>query len=202
MRKTVTLLTVLTVCLAGSAMASTIFDLSPTNGTTSRSADSGPGQGVIVDTTTTINNMAFFMNAPNGADVKFMIWGNNDTNLLFSQTDTLSASGTQAWVSASPFSFTLQAGQEYWFGVIADNSIDVGYIFPPITYFENGLTADNTGNSNYINFADPTVTGNGGAEIGLRLFGGTTTTPEPGSLILLGSGILGIAGTLRRRFQA
>ena len=202
MRKTLLLTSILTLCLAGSAMATTIFDLSPTNGLTDRGADSGPGQGVIVDTTTTITDMAFFMNAPSGADVKFMIWGNNNTSLLFSQVDTLNASNTQNWVSASPFSFTLQAGQEYWFGVIADNELEVGYIFPTVSYFANGLTADQTGNSNYVNFSNPTFDSNGAAQIGLRLFGGTTTTPEPGSLILLGSGILGIAGTLRRRFNA
>ena len=46
-----------------SATAGIIFDLSPTNGTTFRSADSGPGQGVTVSTNTTITNMAFFQHA-------------------------------------------------------------------------------------------------------------------------------------------
>jgi hypothetical protein len=189
------------LCFAGNAMATTLFDLSPTNGTTFRGSDFGPGQGVIVGTTTTITDMAFFLNMPNGGDLKFMIWDGTNANLLFSSVlSGVAASNTQTWVSANPFSFTLTAGNEYWFGIIADNNVDVGYIFPPITYSANGLTAVTTGNSNYNSFANPVFSGYASAEIGLRLFGGTTV-PEPGSLLLLGSGVLGVVGVLRRKLS-
>ena len=56
-----------------------IFDLSPTNGVTFRSADSGPGQGVIVNQDTNITQMAMFLNMPNGGDLKYMIWDMNNS---------------------------------------------------------------------------------------------------------------------------
>jgi hypothetical protein len=187
------------LCFAGSALAGTVFDLSPTTSTTFRGADSGPGQGVVVGTTTTITDMAFYLNMPNGGDLKFMIWDDTNSNLLFSTVlNGVAASNTQTWVASNPFSFTLNSGHEYWFGIIADNSVDVGYIYPTYAYSANGLSADANGNSNYSGFANPVNAGNGAAEIGLQL---TSGVPEPGSFLLLGSGILGLAGVLRRKLN-
>lgn len=196
--KLVLLIAVVVLCFSGSAMASTVFDLSPTNGTTYRGSDYGPGQGVIVGTTTTITDMAFYLNMPSGGDLKFMIWDGSNSNLLFSSVlNGVAASGTQTWVASDPFSFTLQGGDEYWFGIIADNDVDIGYIYPPVAYSANGLTADTNGNSNYTSFANPASYGYAFAEIGLQL--DNTPTPEPSSFLLLGSGLLGLAGVLRRR---
>jgi hypothetical protein len=192
---------VIVALLASTAVAGTVFDLSPTNGTTFRGPDDGPGQGVFVGTTTTITDMAFYLNMPSGGDLKYMIWDDTNSNLLFSTVlSGVGASGTQSWVASNPFSFTLQSGHEYWFGIIADNSVDVGYIFPPVAYSANGLTADESGNSNYASFSNPVFAGYAAAEIGLQLSGGTTT-PEPSSLLLLGSGVLGLAGIARRKIN-
>ena len=191
----------LLVLFAGNAMAGVVFDLSPTNGTTFRGADSGVGQGVFVGAAaTTITDMAFYLNMPNGGDLKFMIWDSINSNLLFSSVlSGVGASDTQSWVASSPFSFTLQANTEYWFGIIADNNVDVGYIYPTIGYSANGLTADTGGNSNYESYGSPVSVGNGSAEIGLQLSGGGV--PEPGSIFLLGSGVLALAGILRRKMN-
>ena len=201
--RNVALLTIALVLLfAGNAMAGVIFDLSPTNGTSIRESGDGSGQGVIVDTTTTITDMAFYLNMPNGGDLKFMIWDSANTNMLFSSVASgIAASNTATWVASSPFSFTLQAGAKYWFGIIADNNIGLGYIYPPITYSANGLTADIGGNVNYDNYANPVYDGFGGAEIGLQLTAGSSSIPEPGSVFLLGSGVLGLAGVLRRKIN-
>jgi hypothetical protein len=131
MRKLIVVLVGAILCTASNAKSETIFDLSSTTAFTNRSANSGVGQSVAVSTTTTITDMGFYLNLPNGGDVKFMIWDSSDSNLLFSSVlSGVSASGSQSWVYSDPFSFTLNAGQTYWFGVIADNNADIGFIAP------------------------------------------------------------------------
>ncbi len=198
MRK-VSLLAVLAVfCFATSAFADQIiFDLSPTNGVTSRAAGSGVGQGVIVNTTQTINDMEFFLDSPNGGNFKFMIWNGTNDSLLYLQEESVAPIQSMTWVSSPEFNFTLQAGNTYFFGVISDASADYGYIYPPINYSNNGLTAVTSGNSNYSGYGIPNFAGYGAAEIGLRL----SAVPEPGSIALLGTGVLGLAGVLRRKLM-
>ncbi len=200
MRKAALLALLAVLCFATSAFADNIiFDLSPTNGVTSRSAGSGVGQGVTADTTTTINDMEFFLDTPNGGNFKFFIYDSTNTNLLFLQSESVAPIQNMTWVASPEFNFTLQAGNTYYFGVISDNSADYGYIYPPINYSNNGLTAVTSGNSNYSNYNLPTYAGSGAAEIGLRL--SQTAVPEPGSLALLGTGALGLAGVLRRKLM-
>lgn len=199
------MLALMTVLSIGYAQADSLtFDLSPTNNTTHRGPDSGPGQGVIGGNDVTITSMAMFLNMPNGGDLKYMIWEGNNDDLLFSQTMAVAPSDTPSWVKSNPFSFTMTAGTEYWFAVIADNEINVGYIFPPISYTSpSGLSADESGNSNYVDFANPTPDIYGGAEIGLQLYSGGAPPPipEPSSLLLFGSGVLAFAGVARRKLS-
>jgi hypothetical protein len=201
MRKIVLLGAMAMLLLTCSAFADNlVFDLSPANGTTFRSADNGPGQGVVVTTTQTISSFGFYLDMPNGGDLKFMIWDDTNTNLLLTDVRSFSPFGTQDWVYTNPINFTLNAGHTYWFGVISDNEEDVGYIFPPVNYSVNGLTAVTSGNANYTGYANPAFGGNGGAEIALRITTGSAV-PEPGSIALMGTGVLGLAGVLRRKFN-
>jgi PEP-CTERM motif len=169
------------------ASAAVIFDLSPTNFTSYRTPDSGPGQGVSVTTSTIINGFSFFAALPNGGDVKFMIWDSTNNTLLFSETDSFAPSNTESWISTTPISFDLVAGDTYWFGVIADNYLNVGYIYPPPSYSTNGLTAIATGNSNYVGFDSPSFAGNAFTSIGLQL----SAVPEPTTWAMM---LLGFAG--------
>jgi len=201
MRKLFLLTTLAVLALASHAIASTVFDLSPTNGLMAYDSGLGAGQGVIVTTTQTITDMGFYLDQPNGGDLKFMIWDMTNSTLLYASVLNPGPSFSPSWVYSNPFSFTVNAGQEYWFGVINDHSfMQVGTLVPPINYSNNGLTADISGSSSYANYASPFFTGySPGMEVGLRLDG--EPTPEPGSLILLGSGVLGLAGVLRRRMS-
>jgi hypothetical protein len=192
------LLTILAIFAFGSHAIATVFDLSPTNGLMAYDSGHGAGQGVIVSTTQTITDMGFYLDQPNGGDLKFMIWDMTNSTLLYSSTLNPGPSFSPSWVYSNPFNFTVNAGQEYWFGVINDHSaMQLGTIIPPIGYSNNGLTADTSGSSNYVNYASPIFSGySPGMEVGLRLDG--TSTPEPGSLMLLGSGVIGLAGVYRR----
>jgi hypothetical protein len=123
-----------------------------------------------------------------------MIWeptSDGDQTLLFSQTVGIAASDTPSWVStAANIDFTLDAGSTYYFGFIGDNFIDVGFLFPTVPYSANGLSAVETGNSNYNTFAAPTYAGGGGAEVGLQISG--LATPEPSTWVMMGLGFAGL----------
>lgn len=180
----------LTFGVSGAAQAAAIFDLSPTNGTTYRDADFGPGQGIAVSNNITVTDFAFYANMPNGGDAKFMIWDGTNSSLLFSQTvSSIAASNTQSWIDSGPMSFSLTGGNRYYFGLIADSAIDIGFVFPPITYSSNGLTALQNGNSNYANFAAPTAYQDlASAEIGLQI----SAVPLPGAASMFGAALLGL----------
>ena len=197
MRKLSWFAVLVVLCLATTAFADNIvFDLSPAGWFTNRDPGLGVGQGVSVQTTQTINDMSFYLNLPDGGDLKFMVWNaTNDSLLYLNEVDGIAASQNPSWISSSPFDLTLEAGNTYYFGVISDSNALIGYIFPVIDYSANGLTAIKTGNSNYDGYNIPTYSGDGTAQIALRL----STVPEPGSMVLLGTGALGLAAALRRK---
>jgi len=180
---------------AAPCQASTIvLDTGPGNVITYRLANSGLGQPVLASDAITITGIAMDLAMPDGGDIQYMIWNSTNSALLFSEEQAVAASSTPVFVQSEPFSFNLEAGDTYYFGVIGDNNLEVQYITPSAPVTQNGLTALSTGNSNYVNFAAPTYSGPGFVEVALELYGSEDAqTPEPASWLTVFSGVIAVA---------
>ncbi len=179
--------------------AATIFDLGQSNNAIPTTI--GLGQGVSVSQNTTITDFSFFADMSTGGNAKFMIWDSTNLNLLFSQVVSVEASSSLSWISSGALpSFNLTAGDTYWFGIIGDNDLAVGFFVPTFPYSSNGLTAL-TNNSKYLDFADPTFDGTAAAQLSLRIDGVTSAVPEPSTwaMMLLGFAGVGFMGYRRSR---
>lgn len=188
---------------ANSAQAALLFNTGTGPDGSGRSAGNGAGQGIIANTATNVTNMAMELAMPNGGHLKYMIWDGANSNLLFSQVISVAASYTPTFVMSDPFSFNLTAGNTYYFGAIADNSMGIYYMMGSVSA-QNGLQPLISQNSNYNNFDNPTVSNPGRAVMALQLFGTSPNgqaVPEPGTLALFGLSLVGL-GIARRKKAA
>jgi hypothetical protein len=196
------------VLFSVSAQAGMIFNTGAGDGFTSRPAGGtyqGVGTPVSVSTATTLTNIAMDLSMPNGGNIEYMIWDGTDVNLLFTTAaEAVTPGSTLTFVQSPNFSFSLVAGDTYYFGVISDAVIDgnlnVSYFSLDNTFTQNGL-ASLCCNSNYDNFASPTPDAPGGATMALQLFGTQTTTPEPATFGMIGAALslLGLSRLRRNR---
>lgn len=83
--------------------------------------------------------------------------------------------------------FWLMPGTQYWLSVVPDVA------FPPQWGWGTGFMGDGLAYQDYFGTLSPLAYD--------MAFDVSGVTPEPGTMILLGTAILGLAGTLRRRFS-
>jgi hypothetical protein len=83
--------------------------------------------------------------------------------------------------------FSAAAGTTYWLSIVPDMA------FPPQWGWETGTGGDGSAWQCFMGKC-----GSIPNDLAFALYG-PSTTPEPGSLILLGTGLLGLAGSMRRK---
>jgi hypothetical protein len=183
---------------ASSVSATVLFDLEPSNNTSDRPAGWGPGQSVVAQQNVTINGFSLYFDTPNGANVDFMVYDVTTSTFVYSSIEHIVASDTESWQSSGTFNLTLQSGDVYNFGAIADNSMDIGYIHPRYAYTSNFLEAISTGNANYTSFTSPSYSCCAHAEIALKIRSPSNSNiPEPATWAIMIAGLFGV-GAARR----
>lgn len=115
----------------------------------------------------------------------FTIAGNGGETFL--QNDVV---GDPNYGYTAAVSFSVAAGTTYWL------SVEPNLAFPPQWGWGSSSTGDGISYTNYFGALSSNPT-----DLAFALFTPTTTVPEPGSLMLLASGLLGAAGMLRRKFE-
>ena len=106
-------------------------------------------------------------------------------NETFLQIDNV---GDPTYSYSMNINFNAAAGTEYWLSVYPDLA------FPPQWGWETATGGDGASWQCFQGSCGPLSN-----DLAFSLSGGTTSTPEPGTLVMLGSGILGLAGTIRRK---
>jgi hypothetical protein len=135
------------------ASADILFSLGPRTNQVELSADNGFAQGVLVGQNTTIADIAFSGYLSEGGNAKFLIADASDDTLLFQTTVTFGLSSLSSWLHSGPMLWSLEAGHEYRFGIIADASLTLDVINPSTAYTQNNLTA--TDWSTYADYSNP-----------------------------------------------
>lgn len=103
-----------------------------------------------------------------GSNMRFLILDGSATTLYISASKAYVATG-DTWKRSDPFFFTLQAGQQYFIGAIADQPTDWDYSGYTTTTTQSGISSMLVDDV-LTNFATPTVGAGGNVDGLIRLY--------------------------------
>jgi hypothetical protein len=203
LRITASSLTLLSVLISAPiARADIIFDNSAgATGTTFRGPGFDPGTFItLVAVDTFISDFQILNRMNSAGNLKFLIFDDATSALLYSSPAIPfpSDNGSFTWKTSPTINFTLLAGHKYDIGSIADVAADYPFEFGRGSFTQHFITSSDA-NANFSGFAIPTLSGHAAADIPLRLEVNAAVVPEPTSLILFGTGSLGLIGCTWRR---
>ena len=119
-------------------------------------------------------------------DTSITPWGSNGSTLTVTDSGTNTLTGTLNWTSYTQGSNTLDGFITVTSVTGFNNEYAVGGVYVIDLTFQAGTCTENVDH----------------VAIGCRVSSGEIPTPEPGTLTLLGTGLLTMAGFLRRKLSA